>query len=130
MTRKNIAILTSAATLALIAARAGGAIADESPAPLPARPSCIDTKLSYVARPLKANQIWVQNSLGHKNPPVRVTTSCYHLQSAVGFGLSAQFTCLAQGDIVVANTMGDREGCVVTKVQVYVPQDGDLPLKN
>lgn len=129
MTRTTIPVFTAAATVALITVLTGNAVAAEPPATPPARPSCIDTKQSYVARPLKANQIWVQNVLGQKKPPVRVTTSCYHLQSAVGFGLSAQFTCLAQGDTVVANTMGDREGCIVTKVQAYVPQDGDLPEK-
>jgi hypothetical protein len=128
MTRKNIAVFTSA-MITLFAVLAGNAVAADPPATSPARPSCIDTKQSYVARPLSANQIWVQNSLGTKKPPVRVTTSCYHLQSADGFGLSAQFTCLAQGDTVSANILGDREGCIVTKVQVYVPQDGDLPEK-
>jgi hypothetical protein len=124
MTRTNIAVLTSA-TVALVAVLAGNAVAAE----LPATASCIDTKKSYVARPLNANEIWVQTSIGTKKPPVRVTTSCFHLQSAIGFGLSAQSICLGLGDRVSANTLGDRESCIVTKVQTYVPQDGDLPEK-
>lgn len=125
MTRTDIAILTTAATIALIAAMIASAAAAEPPA----KPSCIDTKISYVARPLNANEIWVQNALGQKKPPVRVSTSCHHVQNAIGFGLSAQFTCLGLGDPVIATTMGDRQACVVTKVQAYAPAEGDLPEK-
>jgi hypothetical protein len=95
----------------------------------PPKVSCIDAKRSYVARPLNNHEIFVRNSFGTPKPPVRLTTSCYHLQSAIGFGLSAEFICIDQGDTVVANLMGERQTCVVTAIAPYVPQDGDLPEK-
>lgn len=121
MTRTDVALLMTVATIALIAGFAGNAAA--APA------SCIDTKVSYVARALNSHDIWVQNSLGAKKPPVRVTTSCHHLQSSYAFSLSAQFTCLDKGDPVAATAGGDRQTCVVTKIQPYVAADGDLAEK-
>jgi hypothetical protein len=123
MTRTDIALLMTVATIALIAAFAGNAAAD------PVKTSCIDTKVSYVARALNSHEIWLQNSLGAKKPPVRVTTSCHHLQSSYAFSLSAQFTCLDKGDPVVATAGGEREHCIVTKVQPYAAADGDLAEK-
>jgi hypothetical protein len=123
MTRTDIALLMAFATVVLIAAFAGNAAAD------PATASCIDTKVSYVARALNSNEIWVQNSLGAKKPPVRVTTSCHHLQSSYAFSLSAQFTCLGKGDPVVATAGGERQTCIVTKVEPYAAADGDLAEK-
>jgi hypothetical protein len=123
MTRTDVALLMTVATIALIAAFAGNAAAD------PAKTSCIDTKVSYVARALNSHDIWVQNSLGAKKPPVRVTTSCHHLQSSYAFSLSAQFTCLDKGDPVAATAGGERQTCVVTKVEPYAAQDGDLAEK-
>lgn len=122
MTRTDIALLAALATVAAIAILAGNTLADP-------RPSCIDPAQSYVARPLNSHEIWVQNSLGERKPPVRLTTSCYHLQSAVGFGLSAVTRCIGKGDTVVANLIGDHQSCVVTKIVPYAPQDGDLPEK-
>ena len=93
-----------------------------------AKMACIDPRLSYVAHPLNNHEIYVESSFGPKKPPVRVSTSCYHLQPAIGFGLSAEFGCLSLGDTVVATTMGDRQACRVTKVQPYAPLKDDLPL--
>lgn len=91
--------------------------------------ACIDTKQSYIARPLNNNQIYVETSFGAKKPPVRLTTSCHHLQSAIGFGLSSEFSCIDQGDIVVATLSGERQFCVVTKVEPYAAAKDDLPVK-
>lgn len=123
MTRTDIALLATAATVAVIAAWAGNALAD------PAQPSCIDTKRSYVARPLRFSDVWVQNSIGTKKPPIRVSTSCRHLGSTYAISLSSEFTCLSLGDVVVATAGGERQSCRVTKIQAYAPQDGDLPEK-
>jgi hypothetical protein len=123
MTKTDIALLATAATIALIAALAGNASAD------PAKPSCIDTSRSYVARSLNANEVWVQNSIGVKKPPIRVATSCHHLQATYAISLSGQFTCLSLGDPVVATAGGERQSCRVTNIQVYTPQDGDVPEK-
>lgn len=121
MTRTDIALLISAATIMLIAFLAGNAAA--APA------SCIDTKRSYVARPLNATQVWVQNSIGTRKPPIRLSTTCRHLQSTIGISVSAQFSCIDQGDPVFATTGGERQSCVVTKVEPYTAAEGDLPEK-
>ena len=121
MTRTDIALLATAATIALIAALAGNAAAAE--------PSCINPKLSYVARPLNANEVWLQNSIGTKKPPVRVSTSCHHLQSSYAVSLGGQFSCVTLGDVVVATAGGERQTCRVTKIQAYAPKEGDLPEK-
>jgi len=71
----------------------------------------------------------VQNSIGKPKPAVRLTTSCYHLQSAIGFGLSTEFGCIGRGDTVIATLMGDRQACVVTQIEPYSPRQGDLPEK-
>lgn len=123
MTKTDITLLTSAATIALIALLTGNAGAE------PAQPSCIDTKHSYVARPLTANEVWVQNSLGAKKPPVRISTSCRHLQSTYAISLSGQFNCLSLGDPVMATAGGERQVCRVTKIEAYAPKDGDLAKK-
>lgn len=107
-----------AAMAAVLAANA--ALAD------PPQASCIDPKRSYVARPLNSHDIFVQNSIGKAKPPVRLTTSCHHLQPVIGFGLSAEFACIGKGDTVIATAMGDRQSCVVTAIVPYAPQDGDL----
>jgi hypothetical protein len=91
--------------------------------------SCIDPHRSYLAQPLNNHEIYVVNTMGPKKPPVRLTTSCYHLESALGFGLSSEFLCIGQGDTVVATLAGDRQICRVTKIASYVAQKGDLPTK-
>ena len=110
-----------AAMAAVLAANA--ALAD------PLQASCIDPKRSYVARPLNNHEIFVQNSIGKAKAPVRLTTSCHHLEPVIGFGFGATFSCIGTGDTVIATAMGDRQSCVVTKVAPYVPQEGDLPEK-
>jgi len=91
--------------------------------------SCIDPKLSYRARALNSREIYVEATIGRKKPPVRLSTTCYHLEPATNFGLSAEFSCLSQGDTVVANLIGERQSCRITKVAPYAPQPGDLPVK-
>jgi|GEM_PF-1451623 len=103
---------------------AGAASAADAP-----KAACIDPHNSYLARPLNNHEIYVESSFGPKKPPIRLTTSCYHLQPAIGFGLSSEFQCIGQGDTVVATLMGGRQVCRVTKVQPYVPQKDDLPVK-
>jgi hypothetical protein len=122
MTRTDIALLMTMAAIALMAMLAGNAAAGP-------QASCIDTKVSYVARPLNDHDVWVQNSLGAKKAPIRVTTSCHHLSSSNAVSLSAQFTCLGLGDPVVATAGSDRQTCIVTKVQPYAAADGDLAEK-
>ncbi|GAA0539684.1 hypothetical protein FHS83_003741 [Rhizomicrobium palustre] len=91
--------------------------------------ACIDPGSSYIAKPLNNIQVYVESSIGPKKPPVRLTTSCHHLQSADGFGLSAEFHCISQGDMVIATIGSDRQSCRVTKIEPYAPQKDDLPLK-
>jgi hypothetical protein len=93
-------------------------------------PSCIDPSRSFIARPLSEHQVYVESTIGPKKPPIRVSTSCIHLSPAVGFGFSGDFHCISLGDTVVANLISERQGCVVTKVEAYVPQQGDIPDKN
>jgi hypothetical protein len=121
MTRADIALLVGAATIMLIAILAGNAVA--APA------SCIDSRRSYVARPLNATQVWVQNAIGEKKPPIRLSTTCHHLQSTIAVSISAQMTCIDRGDPVIATAGGERQSCVVTKVEAYAPADGDVPEK-
>jgi hypothetical protein len=113
-------------SLLLLAAAAFAVAADAADAP---KASCINPHQSYLARPLNNHEIYVENTMGPKKPPVRLTTSCYHLVPALGFGLSSDFQCIGQGDTVVATLMGDRQICRVTKVAPYVAQKDDFPRK-
>jgi len=88
--------------------------------------SCIDPHKSYVARPLNDHDVYVEQSIGKPKPPVRLKTSCIHLGPAIGIGLSAQINCVGLGDHVVATLGGHREGCIVTRVLPYAPEDGDI----
>lgn len=122
MTRIDIAILMTAITVLMIAALAGNAEAAETGI-------CVDTKRPYIARALNAHDVFVQSTLGKARPAVRVTTSCYHLQSAIGFGINTEYTCLSRGDTVVANLMSEHQPCTVTAVVPYTPQKDDIPEK-
>lgn len=89
---------------------------------------CINPNSSYVAKPLNNSEIYVESTFGAKKPPVRVSTTCYGLHSAMGFGFSGEFNCISQGDTVVANVFNEHRSCRVTKVQPYQPQKDDLPI--
>jgi len=100
-----------------------------SPAALAASPraSCIDPHRSYVARPLNRHDVYVEASIGKPKPPVRLKTSCAFLEPAIAVSFSSSFTCVGQGDTVVATTTdGRRETCIVTGVLPYAPMEGDL----
>ena len=106
---------------ALLAAASTAALADAPKA------SCIDPHNSYVARPLNQHDVVASVSIGTPRPPVRLKTSCIHLQDATGIGLSSEFACIGLGDRVVATTVGrGSEFCVVTRVLPYAPEEGDL----
>lgn len=95
--------------------------------PKPAAAACIDPHKSYVAHPLTQHEVYVKQSMGKEKPPVRLTTSCIHLEPAMGFGFSAQYTCIDLGDSVVATMNGgSRESCKVTRVRPYAPEPGDF----
>ena len=92
--------------------------------------SCIDTRRSYVARPLNHHDVFVRSTMGNPKSPVRVKTTCIYLDPAIGIGLNAEFTCLGLGDTVVATTIdGHRESCRVAGVVPYAPEQGDIPEK-
>lgn len=122
MSRIDISILVTVITVLMIAALAGNAAAADKPA-------CIDTKRPYLARALNAHEIFVQSTLGPARPALRITTTCRRLQSAIGFGISTEFTCLSRGDTVVANLVSEHQPCTVTAVVPYVPQKDDIPEK-
>ena len=94
-----------------------------------ARPSCVDARHGYVARAVNNHEVFVQNSFGKARPPIRLTTSCQHLETMTSFGLSTEFNCIDTGDAVVATTASVRQGCRVTKIQPYVAEAGDWPAK-
>jgi hypothetical protein len=113
-----------------ILAGAGLVLASAAWAQAP-KASCVDPHSSYVARPLNNHDVFVRQSIGKPKPPIRLKTSCIHLDSAIGFGLSSSFTCIGLGDPVVATINGGgHQGCVVTKVLPYAPEEGDIPQKN
>lgn len=112
--------LMPAFTLAMVGAAAWAASPEAS---------CLDPAASYVARPLNHHQIYAEQTFGKKKPPIRLTTSCYHLESADAFGLSAAFRCIAQGDIVVATIGSERQSCRVLKVEPYAAREGDKSAK-
>jgi len=92
----------------------------------PPKTSCIDPHRDYVARALTNHEVYVENSMGAKKPPLRVTTSCFHLERSSGFGFSKEYSCIGQGDGVVASTFSEVQSCRVTKIAPYVPQPGDM----
>lgn len=94
----------------------------------PPKETCLDPHRSYIARPLSHHDVFVQQSIGTPKPPVRLKTSCTFLDPAIGVGLSSPYTCIGLGDTVVATINGGkRESCVVTKVMLYAPEEGDIP---
>lgn len=106
--------------VALLAANSTAALAEAPKA------SCINPRKSYIARPLNQHDVFVQTSIGKPKPPVRVRTTCTSLESAIGFGLSAQFNCLGMGDTLTATTANGRVSvCKVRRVVAYEPEDGD-----
>jgi hypothetical protein len=107
--------------VALLAATSTAALADEPKA------SCINPRKSYIARPLNQHDVFVQSSMGKPKPPVRIKTTCTSLESAIGFGLSAEFNCMGLGDTLTATTANGRVTvCKVKRVVPYAPEDGDL----
>jgi hypothetical protein len=91
--------------------------------------SCIDPHLSYIARALNKHDVYVEATIGPNKPPLRVTTSCLHVEPSSGFGFSKEFSCIGQGDSIIASTFGEGQSCRVTKVAPYVAQKDDFPLK-
>lgn len=113
----------------LIVAGAVTTLASAAWAEVP-KTSCIDPHRSYVARPLNHHDVFVQTSIGTPKPAVRLKTSCVHLDPAIGIGLSSSFSCVGQGDTVVASILGgQREACTVTRVLPHAPEEGDIPQK-
>lgn len=89
--------------------------------------ACVDPHRSYIAQPLNSHDVYVKQSIGAPKPAIRVSTSCTHLQPALGVGFSSSFSCIDLGDWAVASVIGGRpQKCRVTKVVPYVPQDGDI----
>lgn len=105
----------------LVVAASAAAYADPPKAP------CIDPQKSYIARPLNAHDVYARTTLGSPKPAARLTTTCVHLVHADYVSLSSQFTCVAQGDMVIATILGgDREACKVAFVRPYVPDKDDM----
>ena len=122
MTRTDIAVLTTVATIALIAALAGNAAADAV--------TCIDTHHPYRVRALNQHDALVLKTLGEAKPPVRITTTCINLLRADNIGLSSRFNCLGTGDVVAAASIDGRgESCLIAKIKPFAPEEGDLPEK-
>lgn len=106
----------------LLAAASFAAQAD--PAPVK---SCINTEHSYVAHRLNQHEVFVQSAIGKARPALRLRTTCINLEPAIAIGLSTEFTCIGQGDQVIATTAdGHREHCLVSGVLPYVPDKNDL----
>jgi hypothetical protein len=104
--------------LALLAA--APVIAAETP-PVQ-KPICIDPHYDYQALYLKDHDIVVKQTLGHDHRPLRVTTTCFNLRSALSIRVSADFKCLDKGDNVATNTIdGEHQQCRITHVEPYTP---------
>lgn len=93
------------------------AFATEAPKPI-----CIDPHYDYQALYLKDHDIVVKQTLGHDHRPVRVTTTCFDLRSALSIRVAADFRCLDKGDTVATNTIdGHHQQCRITHVEPYTP---------
>jgi hypothetical protein len=89
-----------------------------------AKPICIDPHYDYQALFLKDHDIVIHQTLGHDHRPLRLTTTCFDLRSAMTIRVSADFRCLAQGDNVATNTIdGHIQQCRITHVEPYVPDE-------
>ena len=90
----------------------------------PQKPICIDPHYSYQALYLKDHDIVVKQTLGHDHRPLRATTTCFDLRSALTIRVSADFRCLDKGDNVATNTIdGHLQQCRITHVEPYVPNE-------
>jgi hypothetical protein len=88
----------------------------------PPKPICIDPHYDYQALYLKDHDIVIKQTLGHDHRPLRATTTCYNLSSALTIRVSADFRCLDKGDNVATNTIsGDHQQCRITHVEPYAP---------
>jgi len=99
---------------------ATAAIAAEAPA----KPICIDPHYNYQALYLKDHDIVIKQTLGHDHRPLRATTTCFDLRSALTIRVSADFQCLDRGDNVATNTIdGHVQQCRITHIEPYVPDE-------
>jgi len=102
--------------LALLTAVAP-AVAADAPKPI-----CIDPHYDYQALYLTGHDIVVKQTLGHDHRPLRATTTCFNLSSALTIRVSADFRCLDKGDNVATNTIdGEHQQCRITHVEPYSP---------
>jgi hypothetical protein len=102
------------------------ALADETSPP--SGPICIDPHYDYQALFLKDHDIVVKQTLGHDHRPLRATTTCFNLRSAMTIRVSADFKCLDKGDNVGTSTIdGEHQQCRITHVEPYTPPVGGAP---
>ena len=93
-----------------------------APAVAEAKPICIDPHYDYQALYLKDRYIVIKQTLGHDHRPLRATTTCFNLRSALTIRVSADFRCLDKGDNVATNTIsGEHQQCRITHIEPYVP---------
>ena len=106
--------------LALLTA-AAPVLAADLPPPVQ-KPICIDPHYDYQALYLKDHDIVIKQTLGHDHRPLKLTTTCIDLRSALSIRVSADFRCLDKGDNVATNTIdGHFQQCRITHVEPYTP---------
>ena len=107
--------------IALLVATAPSFATDAPPTPI-----CIDPHYDYQALYLKDHDIVIKQTLGHDHRPIRATTTCFNLRSALTIRVAADFRCLDKGDTVATNTIsGEHQQCRITHVEPYTPPATD-----
>jgi len=90
------------------------------------KPICIDPHYSYQARYLKDHDIVIKQTLGHDHRPLRATTTCFDLRSALTIRVSTDLRCLDKGDNVATDTIdGHVQQCRITHIEPYNPSAGE-----
>jgi len=100
---------------------AAPAAAETSAAP-PQGHVCIDPHWSYQARWLSGNTIVAEQTLGHNNRELKISTTCIDLEGPDTIRLGSTFSCVGLGDEVFASKIdGHSQRCRISHVEPYVP---------
>ncbi|HUE63950.1 MAG TPA: hypothetical protein VMO78_06215 [Rhizomicrobium sp.] len=94
-------------------------LAAASPALAQDKPLCVDASQDgrYNARPLSLHTVLARNAFGSDRRPVKLETTCIHVDRAAFVSLRSFTRCIAIGDDVVTSIPGgQREICRVTRV--------------
>lgn len=99
-------------------------------APAPAEPAatpptgniCIDTHWDYQALWLSGHDIVAKQTFGRDHRELKISTTCFDLESSDFIRLSSDFRCVAMGDKVFTHKLGGHsQVCRISHVEPYVP---------